>query len=386
MSVPVGRPYRILHSVSDLHVGGVARLLLRNISNMDQGRFENHVCYLVPRRDLEPSYARAGFVPVCLDHRRKWHGGRTLLRLIKLLRQRRIDLVHTNHPLDRLYLGLAAFICRVPVVTTLHSTAVPADITALRHRLRVWITDRTGSIWTRRFIAVSKAVRDIGTRYGNAPRDRVSVLYSGVPINHVEGRSDPASQERLRRELGLNAAYPVLINVARLTEVKGQVSLVRMMPQVLERWPQARLIIVGEGEQRAALEAAIERQGLGSCIHLLGQRSDVHDLLAVSDVFLFPSLSEGLPLALLEAAAARKPVVASKCGPMMEVVEDGASGYLVAPGDPHALAEGVLGILESPERARRMGERGRCIVEEKFNLHESVRALERFYLSTMEKA
>lgn len=382
--------YRILHCLSSLHVGGVGQLVLRNITQIDKRRFESRVCYLTPRRDLEPQFIEAGFTPLCLEHQRKWHGVRTLLQLVKLLRQNRIDLVHTNHLLDRLYVGLAAALCGVPVVTTLHDTTIsPDEAGKLLYRARVRavtvLMDWIGCFLTSRFVAVSEAVRDVYTRHRHVPRDHIEVLYSGVSTREFGVPSDGRGQERLRRELGIEGAYPVLINVGRLAKAKGQVWLVRMMPQLMERWPTARLIIVGEGGERKALEEEIRRHGLGSHVSLVGQRSDVPNLLAVSDVFLFPSVSEGLPLALLEAAASGKPVVASNCGPIGEVVEDGASGYMVEPENPEALAQAVLRVLESPQRARCMGLRGRQIVREKFDIRDSVPALERVYLSILEE-
>jgi glycosyltransferase involved in cell wall biosynthesis len=355
---------------------------------MDRDRFDSRVCYLTPRHDLGSQYVEAGFAPVCLNHSGKWHGWRTLVRLVTLIRRHRIDLVHTNHALDRLYLGLAAAICQVPVVTTLHSTSRASDVkrsglVLARVRTLAALQSWTERLSTRRFIAVSASVRDIGTSDGQVAPDRVSVLYSGIPIDDF--RDGDARTQRLREELGLQGAYPVLINVARLTRVKGQISLVQMMPLVVDRWPTVRLLIVGEGRMRPALQEEIRRHGLEQHIALVGQRSDVNDLLALSNLFLFPSVSEGLPLALLEAAAAGKPVVASNCGPMPEVVEDGASGYLVEPGNPEGLAHATLRILESQDRARAMGERARQIAREKFDIQRSVRALERLYLSILEE-
>jgi len=384
------RPYRILHSVANLRVGGVGRLVLRNISKMDRNRFENIVCCLTPQSDLGAAYDEAGFTPVYLDHRSTWHGGRTLLRLIRMLKEHRIDLVHTNHSLDRLYVGLAAAICQVPVVTTLHSMTVPSDLpvrgwAAVRVRVRAALEDWSGRAMTRRFVAVSDAVRRFSTHHRQVPRDRVSVVYSGIPLDDFGPAADVEAQRRVRRELGIDAAaHPVLINVGRLAHQKAQILLVRMMPRILERWPDARLIIVGEGGERESLEREISRLSLNACIALLGERSDVGALLAASDAFLFPSVSEGLGLALVEAAGAGKPIVASNCGPIPEVVEDGVNGCLVAPNDPEALAQGVFRALDSPEYARSLGQRGRQIAREKFDLQDSVRALERVYLSVLE--
>jgi glycosyltransferase involved in cell wall biosynthesis len=156
-----------------------------------------------------------------------------------------------------------------------------------------------------------------------------------------------------------------------------------MMPRVLERWPDARLIIVGEGAERRALQEEISRRGLGASILMLGQRHDVAPLLSLSDIFVFPSEGEGLGLALLEAACAGKPVVATNSGAVPEVVEDGVSGYLVEPGNHEALAEAVLRVAESTDRAQTMGLRGQQIARQRFDLRTSVRKLEYVYLSVL---
>ena len=199
---------------------------------------------------------------------------------MKLLKRHRIDLVHSNHTLDRFYVSLAAALCGVPVVTTLHNTTIPTEVggtisSVARVRALAAIEDWSARLLTRRFIAVSEAVRVIYTRHRHVPRNRVSVLYSGIPIEDFGTVSDLEGQERLRQELGIEGAYPVLINVGRLADEKGPVWLIRMMPKVLERWPDAKLIIVGEGLTRATLEIEIRRYRLGNCVSLPGQQSNV---------------------------------------------------------------------------------------------------------------
>jgi glycosyltransferase involved in cell wall biosynthesis len=159
-------------------------------------------------------------------------------------------------------------------------------------------------------------------------------------------------------------------NVARLAEQKGQSDLVAAAPPVLERHPDVRFVVVGDGELRAQLEELA--RPLGGRFELLGERDDVPDLLASFDVFAFPSRFEGLCLAVIEAQAAGVPVVATPVGGIKETVVDGETGRLVPVGDVEALAAAILAVLDDPESARRMAETARARVLERFAVERMV--------------
>ena len=157
----------------------------------------------------------------------------------------------------------------------------------------------------------------------------------------------------------------VVGNIARLAEQKGHRFLLEAAPAVLKRHPDVRFVIVGDGELRPELEG---RSGvLGDRVALLGSRDDVPDLLASFDVFAFPSLYEGLGLAVIEAQAAGVPVVATQVGGIRENVVDGETGFLVPVGDADALAERICFCLDHPEEARRVGEKARRRVRERYS-------------------
>jgi len=171
------------------------------------------------------------------------------------------------------------------------------------------------------------------------------------------------------------AVPQTVLTVARLDPQKGLHDLVAAAALV----PEARVMVVGEGPERRALETRIAHLGLGDRVHLLGFRSDVPDLLAGSDLFVLPSLFEGLPLSILEAMAAGKPVVATAIGGNDEAVVDGATGLLVPPGDPRALADAIRALLRDPERRRRLGEAGRRRAEAEFSAPAMVRRVAAVY-------
>jgi glycosyltransferase involved in cell wall biosynthesis len=293
------------------------------------------------------------------------------------MRELGVDLVHTNHPLDRLYAGLAARLVGIPSITTAHNTLYGPRPAA--KRLRSWVESRLFS----QYIAVSAAV---AARYEAAvriPLSRINVIYSGIEVQKFGLPLSTDVIQQLTGQLGLNGADPILVSVGRLHPIKGHKHLIPMMSQLLPRWPHARLLIVGEGSERADLESAIAQAGLERSIALLGMRTDIRELLAISTAFVFPSISEGLPIAVLEAMAAGKPVIASRVGPMPEMVEDGVSGLLVPPEDPSALADAVGRLLTLPGQASQMGRQAQKIAATRFSVDAAARSMEALYRTVL---
>src|SRR5262249_26066489 len=158
-----------------------------------------------------------------------------------------------------------------------------------------------------------------------------------------------------RRALGLSLEHFVILLVARLDYLKDHATAIRTMQHVVPRLPNARLLLVGEGPERAQIEQLIDQHRLGANVRLLGLRKDIPQLLKASDLFLLTSISEGIPLTAIEAMAAGIPVVATQVGGMAEVVEDGVTGLLAPSGDDPALAGQILRLAEQPEMREQMG-------------------------------
>jgi glycosyltransferase involved in cell wall biosynthesis len=354
-------------------------MLLRNVAALESPHVKNHVAYLVPNRHLETQYKDAGFHPICLDHRRTADGPRTFSRLVALIRQLGVHLVHTNHAIDRLYAGLAARFAGVPAITTAHNTSERQDSAASRFRFRLEAQLMS------RFIAVSSAVARHYQSRRSVPSDRIDVIHSGIECGQFATTPSPESLSALASQLGLGDAYPILVNVGRLYSTKGQQYLVPMMSRVLQRWPRAQLLLVGEGPERHRLEAAIREARLERSIHILGLRHDIVDLLSLSTLFVFPSETEGLPIAVLEAMGAGKPVIASRIEPIAEVIEHGSSGLLVPCGDAMAFADAVNRVVSSTELASRMGRRGQELVADRYSVTSTARSMETLYRAVVNR-
>ena len=344
----------VLHVVTHLIHGGTEFYVLRQVAGLDPNRISAHVTFISSRNDIGHLYEAAGVAPTSMEHRNFLDAPRTLWRLIALIRRENINVVQTHSRHDRVYGHAAAWLTRVPVVDTVHS-----EFGAMRHEaerqnpslkalLRVRLEDVLRARVVREVIAVSASVADVWERNGSKhdPVDRVSVVGPTVDFgSHRPGGDDSGAT---RTQLGIGDADPVLVSVGRLIESKNHKLLVPVMQEVVKRYPTAVLLLVGSGELLGELTALVERAGLTENMRLLGSRDDISDLLAASDLFVFPSLTEGLGVAALEAAASGLPLVTFDLPSLREIVQDGVNGIRAQPvGDAAAFTRSMLSALEN---------------------------------------
>ena len=297
---------------------------------------------------------------VSLRHVRRpvspWRDLFGLLELLRLLRQEQPQLVHVNSAKAAALGRLAAWLAGVPIrVYTVHGWAFLAH-RGLASTAYRWV-ERALRPLTTVTVCVSENERQAGLA-ARACEERTTIVIR----NGVTTRALDVTKPR--------SARPRLVMVGRLQAPKDPITLVRALAMVHAGDIEA--VLVGDGPERAAVEDEIGRLGLGSAVRLLGERTDVAELLATADVFVLSTHSEGLPLSVLEAMAAGLPVVASNVGGIPELVADGVSGLLVPPGDPDALAEAIERLLENPRLSQQLGLAGRRRVLENFDL-EAVR-------------
>ena len=193
-----------------------------------------------------------------------------------------------------------------------------------------------------------------------------------MSVDHQDGA--------LRAELGLENGQPLIGIVARLVPIKAHEYFIEAATRIASQRADAHFAIVGDGERRAELESMSTGLGLADRVHFLGWRRDMRPIYADLDVIVLSSLNEGSPVAVIEALAAARPVVATAVGGVSEVVHDGASGILVQPRNADAIASGVLQLLEDPVRARQMGLAGRASVIPKYTVGRLVGDMEKLYL------
>lgn len=361
------RKIRVMHLIAKW--GRSNDLINEYISSLDPDRFDSLLCSM----DAGPGEASRhpkGYSTHCLGHSREdLRGFRpgVALELKRLILERDIQILHCHKYRSVLYGTLAAMMSgkkTLKVIATVHS--LRRSRTLNRRLTNRFLFPRISGI-----MAVSEAVRqDVLRTNPFLPPEKIEVVHNGIRLE-----SFPVREGIRERE-----AWPILGTVGRLVHTKGQVYLLRAFARILENFPEALLLFAGSGPLLADLKEETEKLGIASHVRFLGFRKDVSGFLRNIDIFVFPSLAEGLALAVLEAMARGLPVVASRVGGVPEILHGQPCGRLVEAEDVAGLTQAVVDVLSRGEEGlRQMGLLARKRVEEAFTLRRMVSDIERIY-------
>lgn len=353
------RGVRIAHLIETDGPGGAERLLSQLAGELASEGCPG-VAFLPERGEgwLGRELAAAG---VTVEHFRLERplSPRCARDLAAAFRRHDIALAHSHEFTMAVYGAWAARRAGIPHVVTMHGSRYYAARWRRRLALRVSLSISGG------VVAVSRPLADHLSRDLHFHPERVAVIPNGV-------RPRPLPRSTLRAELGIPPGDPLLLAVGNLYKVKGHRHLIEALAAMRRQCPTAHVAIAGRGEEEAALTAQARAHGLGDRVHLLGLRADIPNLLSAADVFVLPSLSEGLPLALLEAMFAARPIVASDVGEVRSVLDGGAAGVLVEPGNTEALAGALRRLLLDRAAARALGERAARRAASEYDLRGTV--------------
>jgi glycosyltransferase involved in cell wall biosynthesis len=355
-------------------VSGSERHLLALLPRLDRRRYHVSLLILTDRRRQHAEEYLARLAASGVDGTAVRIRGHVdpycLWAMASHMRTGHYDLVHTHLIHADLYGALAARLAGVPhIVSTKHNDD------AFRQNRLVRPVIGVGNRLCDRVIAISSHLAAFTARVEGVPKAQIRTIHYGVPANGAT----PDATQRGRRALALPEGTPVVVCIGRLVAQKGHRHLVEAWRRVAAREPEARLFIVGDGPLRRRLEADIARRGLQGRIVLTGWRDDVPDFLDAADLYVHPSRWEGFGLALLEAMAAGKSVVASRVSAIPEIVADGQTGLLVPAEDSVALADAIVCLLGDRRMRGIMGEAGRRRAEQEFGVETMVRATQAVY-------
>jgi len=359
---------KILYPVIDGEITGGNIIALRIIEEAIR-----RGCAAVVNSPTEGRFTRLlrekGVMVYNIDTRRTFRLD-SALRLAGIIKKEGIGLVHSHTPLPGTVLSrLSGWIAATPVINHTHNQEF-INRSPVVGMIQYLLLRFTARFFCARIIAVSGFVKEEIVKQGS-PREKVTVIYNGINPDKATGSE---GRDKIRAEFGLKENQRVVGEVGRLGNDKGQHILIKAAPYVLERFPEAVFMIVGEdlwkkGEYRRELEAMANELGLKGKVIFTGYRADIMDLMAAFDLFVLPSVfTEGLPVVILEAMLARKAVIAASVGGSPEIVIEGKTGTLVPSENPEKLAEAIIYHLGNPGISGRLAENGHEFVKQRFGL------------------
>jgi len=379
----MSRPLRILILNTQMEAGGAQKAMLGLAARLRRRGHDVTAATFYDKADFIPGFEQRFGLPI-LNLRMKQPGAgrltnaartlRGLVKLWRLMRRERFDVVQTFSYFTNVMVLPLAWLAGVPV-------RVSSQRVSLTRRpgwqlaLDRWVANTR---ITHRMLSVSEGTRRFCIDRERINPDKLVTVRNGIDTHAVPDLSDDARQ-RIRAGLGAGPQDVVIGVVARLHEQKGHRYLLEALPGVLARHDNIKVWCAGDGDLKDAIEQQLEALQLTRAVKLLGSRGDVPELLAASDVFVLPSLYEGMPNVVLEALAAGLPVVATAVDGTPELVQHEQTAWLVPASDSDALREGLLALLDDPSRRHRLAAAGRAHVREHFDLETVVDRFEGTY-------
>jgi glycosyltransferase involved in cell wall biosynthesis len=356
---------KIIHIIPALDIGGAEKLLFDLVNSLNKEKYEVMVATVVRGGILVKNFEEAG-IPVQIFKKKTKLGLGVLWKIYRYLRKENPQIVHTHLFGGDTWGRIAAILARTPIiVSTEHNTNF--DEKFIKRIVKKFL-----SYFTDKIIAVSEAVRKYSISKDYISEKKIEVIFNGINLEKFLSIS--------QKEFG---EPPIIGIVGRLAEQKGHKYLFESL-NLLKTIPWT-LWVVGDGPKKAELERLSKDLDLRERILFLGAQENIPDILDKIDIFVLPSLWEGLGLAVIEAAAAAKPIVATNVGGIPEIIEDEKTGLLVEPGNVKSLADGLERVILGEGEALVMGRAARECVREKFGAERMVKKYEELYEKLMDK-
>ena len=374
--IPIDDRPTICHVIHALGVGGAEVLVDQMIRRM-QKDFRCIVAVLDEIGEIGTRLQEDGFIVEHL-HRQPGIDRGCATRLRQFADREGAEILHAHQctPFFQAMLsrGLTG---RRPVVFTEHGRHFPDAPSRKRAIVNRMLLKRCD-----RLFGCGAAVRQALIDNEGLPESRVEVIYNGVDLKALS-KPTLGARERIRAEFGYSANDFVVVQVARLHELKDHQTALKAVDEARHKIPGLRLLLAGDGDQRSAIEQTILGRGLELTVTLAGTRKDIADLLSASDVFLMSSISEGIPLTVIEAMAARRPVVSTAVGGLPELIEHGVSGMLAPSGDASSLAASLVQLYQNADLRNQMAEVAVGRAQEKFSLQGMLNSYRDVYYNVL---
>jgi glycosyltransferase involved in cell wall biosynthesis len=365
---------RILEFATYAGIGGTQTMLLEFLRHASGDKYVFYVCVLLDHDRLNEEVSKLGINNTSLNMRGYWDLV-AWWKFYQFAKHKRIDLIRTY--------GLKAHIIGRIVGKLLK---IPVNISSVRNTdsWRRWyhaLLDYLTSGFTDLYISNSEAGRLATHRRERIPLSKIITIPNGIDLANYAPYLSCMSEisETYKQQFGLLPDTPVIGIVASLRKQKGHKTIVDALPQIQQTIPEVRCLFVGEDWLHGEIHRYVREKHLEQVVIFTGFRTDIPELLTMFDLFLLPSLWEGIPRALLEAIAMQKPVIVTAVGGIPEIVESEKTGVFVPPEDPKALAQATTYLLSNPEIATKMGQEGYRRIQQFFSLDSVVAKTEGVY-------
>jgi glycosyltransferase involved in cell wall biosynthesis len=359
--------------------GGTEKQLYLLASSINSENFKPIIVQLSPEASLPVAKGHIGNLELFHYPTRRLYGSdglRHLGHLRSLAKNNKVDIIHTFFEKSEVMGWLAVRLSGIPVWITSRR-----DLGFKRKRIYDKIF-RLTSKDCKKCIANCNAVKDKVIQQENLPPEKIEVIYNGLDLSEYR---QTLKNESLREELGVVNGTLLVGLIANFNfEIKGHIYFLGAAKKILEKVPDAKFVLVGDGPLRPRYQEVARELNLNNNVYFLGKRTDVPTIISNLDVSVLSSINEGFSNVILESMAASKPVVATKVGGSPEMVTNGVTGYLVPPADSQSMANAIIKLLQNPDEAKTMGAAGRKIVQEKFTVEAMVKSYERLYVSLLE--
>lgn len=365
------RRIRLAQITHDLAIGGLQQVVVNLCRTIDREKFDVIVVCLRALGAFVPEVERMGIKVRLVPQKQKGTDYFSFLKLANILREDKIEVIHTHNTqpfFDGTIAGLLAGV--KTIVHTDHARNFPDK---KRYMFAEWFV----SHFAYKVVGVSDHTCQNLARYEKISKKKIMTIMNGIDLTKYEINID---KRRKRIELGLNGKGPIIGLAARLVEAKGIGYLLRAMMDVVPLFPDISLLIAGDGPLQDGLKRMSVDLGIEKWVLFTGPRLDIPELLQMFDIYILPSVSEGLPMILLEAMAAGCPIIATEVGGVPMAVHHGQNGSLVKPEDPKALSSEIIRLLSNKDMRERYSENGIRLAREEFSAEAMTRSYEKLYL------
>ncbi len=340
-----GSRYKVLFAINNFGIGGAEMLMLEQAKAINRTQFEPCLLslYTNPKNNLLKD------IPSNIQHHQCNFSGlldiRSWLKLIRFMRRERYDAVITNLFDTNVVVRTASVLCRVPIIMCYEH-----NVYREKRRWQI-LVDKLLARWTATIFVVSKQVRDFTIEQERIPAEKFVINHNAAKLIFGDVTKD---RNKILHDLDLDPECVYITTAGRLVEQKGHIYLIEAASRLVPKYPMIRFLIFGEGALRNVLQKKIEEYGLTEAIRLMGIGTP-RDIAAVSDIFAFPSLWEGLSIALINTMDAGRPIVATNVSGTEELINDGENGLLVEPKDVSGLVASIEDLIAHPDKAATLG-------------------------------